>query len=149
MLVIGLKCVGIVTVCPGGETAVGTRVAALMGSSGRLIPGTYAERISVPVSNLLVIETTLPMDHSAVLPETYATAWSTVFSILDVKRGQIVLIIRGATSALGQAACHLTVNAGAIVNSTSHRRECFPQIQAMGVHAVKLEGLDLVPNFWS
>ncbi|CAF9935047.1 MAG: hypothetical protein ALECFALPRED_006224 [Alectoria fallacina] len=60
MLVIGLNCVGIVTVCPGGEFAVGTRVAALMGGLGRLIPGTYAEYISVLVSNLVVIETSLP-----------------------------------------------------------------------------------------
>ena len=145
MPVTGLECVGLVTACPGGEFAVGTKVAAIMGGLGRSIPGTYAEFTSVPVSNLLAIETSLPWDQWAAIPETYATAWSTVFGILDVKRGQ-TLLIRGATSAFGQAACHLAVNAGAIVTATSRRRERFPQIQAMGVHAVKLEGPDLVPE---
>lgn len=145
MPVTGLECVGLVTACPGGEFAVGTKVAAIMGGLGRSIPGTYAEYTSVPVSNLLAIETSLPWDQWAAMPETYATAWSTVFGILDVKRGQS-LLIRGATAALGQAACHLAVHAGAIVTATSRRRERFPQIQAMGVHAVRLEGPDLVPE---
>ncbi len=145
MPVTGLECVGIVTACPGGEFAVGTKVAAIMGGLGRSIPGTYAEYTSVPVSNLLAIETSLPWDHWAAIPETYATAWSTVFGILDVKRGQ-TLLIRGATSALGQAACHLAVNAGAIVTATSRRRERFPQIEAMGVHTAKLESPHLAPE---
>ena len=145
MPVSGIECVGLVTACPGGEFTVGTKVAAIMGGLGRVIPGTYAEYTSVPVSNLLAVETSLPWDHWAAIPETYATAWSTVFGILDVKRGQ-TLLIRGATSALGQAACHLAVNAGAIVTATSRRRERFPQIQAMGVHAARLENPDLVPE---
>lgn len=145
MPVTGLECVGLVTACPGGEFAVGTKVAAIMGGLGRSIPGTYAEYTSVPVSNLLAIETSLPWEQWAAMPETYATAWSTVFGILDVKRGQ-TLLIRGATAALGQAACHLAVHAGAIVTATSRRRERFPQIQAMGVHAAKIEGPDLIPE---
>lgn len=72
-------------------------------------------------------------------------AWSTVFGILELKRGQI-LLIRGATSALRQAACHLAVHTGAIVTATSRWRERFPQMQAMGVHAAKLEGPDSVPE---
>lgn len=108
--VTGLECVGSVTACPGGE------FAAIMGGRGQLIPGTYAEYTSVPVLSLLGIETSLPW---AAIPETNATAWSTVFGILELKRGQISLI-RGATSALRQAACHLAVHAGAIVTATSH-----------------------------
>ena len=145
MPVTGLEGVGLVTACPGGEFAIGTKVAAIMGGLGRSIPGTYAEYTSVPVSNLLAIETSLPWDQWAAMPETYATAWSTVFGILDVKRGQ-TLLIRGATSALGQAACHLAVNAGAIVTATSRRHERFPQILATGVRAAKVEGPDLVPE---
>ena len=145
MPVTGLEYVGLVTACPGGEFAVGTKVAAIMGGLGRSIPGSYAAYTSVPVSNLLAIETSLPWDQWAAIPETYVTAWSTVFGILDVKRGQ-TLLIRGATSTLGQAACHLAVNAGAIVTATTRRRERFPQVHAMGVHTVKLEGPDLVPE---
>ena len=145
MPVTGLECVGLVTACPGGEFAVGTKVAAIMGGLGRSIPGTYAAYTSVPVSNLLAVDTSLPWDQWAAIPETYATAWSTVFGILDVKRGQ-TLLVRGATSTIGQAACHLAVNAGAIVTATTRRRERFPQVEAMGVHTVKLESPDLIPE---
>lgn len=145
MPVTGLEFVDSVTACPGGEFAVETKVAAIMGGLGQLIPGTYAEHTSVPVSHLLGIETSLPWDQWAAVPETYATAWSTVFGILELKRGQ-KLLIRGATSALRQAACHLAVHAGAVVTATSRWRGRFPQMQAMGVHAAKLEGLDLVPE---
>src|SRR5262245_57591097 len=33
----GIECVGVVKSCPGGEFAVGTKVAALMGGLGRTI----------------------------------------------------------------------------------------------------------------
>ncbi|MGA7872434.1 MAG: hypothetical protein WCA22_16230 [Candidatus Binatus sp.] len=39
----GIECVGVVKSCPGGEFAVGTKVAALMGGLGRTINGSYAE----------------------------------------------------------------------------------------------------------
>ena len=35
----GIECVGLVKSCPGGEFAVGTKVAALMGGMGRTING--------------------------------------------------------------------------------------------------------------
>src|SRR5262245_63199573 len=37
----GIECVGVVESCPGGEFAVGTKVAALMGGLGRTINGSY------------------------------------------------------------------------------------------------------------
>src|SRR5262245_64879518 len=44
----GIECVGIVKSCPGGEFAVGTKVAALMGGLGRTINGSYAEYPRAP-----------------------------------------------------------------------------------------------------
>jgi len=60
MPITGLECVGTVTACPGGDFGLGTKVTATMGGLGRLIEGTYAEYTSVPVTNLLAIETSLP-----------------------------------------------------------------------------------------
>jgi NADPH:quinone reductase len=60
-----------------------------------------------------------------------------------VHRGQ-TLLIRGATSSLGQAAVNLAVNAGVLVTATTRRRERFPQLQAMGVSSVEVEQPDLV-----
>src|SRR5271166_2691360 len=107
----GIECVGVEESCPGGEFAVGTKVAALMGGLGRTINGSYAEYTRAPVTNVATIESDLPWEDLAAIPESYATAWTCLFRNLEITRGQ-TLIIRGATSSLGQAALNMAVNAG-------------------------------------
>jgi NADPH:quinone reductase-like Zn-dependent oxidoreductase len=50
----GIECVGLVKSCPGGEFAVGTKVAAFMGGLGRTINGSYAEYTCPPATNPLL-----------------------------------------------------------------------------------------------
>src|SRR5262249_50935347 len=102
----GIECVGIVKSCPGGEFAVGTKVAALMGGLGRTINGSYAEYTRAPVTNVASIESSLSWADLAAIPETYATAWTCLFRNLEIASGQ-TLVIRGATSSFGQAALHM------------------------------------------
>ena len=97
----GLEAVGTVDSDPSGILATGSKVAAIMGGMGRNIPGSYGEYVSVPASNVVPLETSLPWEQLAALPEVYATALSCVFTILDVQRGE-TLLIRGATSTIGQ-----------------------------------------------
>ena len=52
----GIERVGLVKSCRGGEFAVGTKVAGLMGGLGRTINGSYAEYTLVPVTNVAGIE---------------------------------------------------------------------------------------------
>src|ERR1700736_4022514 len=99
----GIECVGLVDSCPDGEFPVGAKVAALMGGLGRTINGSYAEYTRVRAANVTLIESDLPWSQLAVLPETYATSWTCLFRNLKLTAGQ-TLVIRGATSALGQAA---------------------------------------------
>jgi NADPH:quinone reductase-like Zn-dependent oxidoreductase len=143
MPVTGIECVGIVSDCPDGQFPVGSKVAAVMGGMGRNIPGSYAEYTRVPASNVVQIESTLPWEALAALPETYVCAWTCLFGILKVCRGQTVLI-RGATSSLGQAAVNLAVNAGAMVTATTRKSERFPQLRAMGASSVEIERPDMV-----
>lgn len=143
MPVTGIECVGIVSDCPDGQFPVGSKVAAIMGGMGRNIPGSYAEYTRVPASNVIQIESSLPWEELAALPETYVCAWSCLFGILNVRRGQTVLI-RGATSSLGQAAVKLAVNAGAIVTATTRKSERFPQLLALGASSVEVERPDMV-----
>ncbi|MBT2792763.1 zinc-binding alcohol dehydrogenase family protein [Paraburkholderia strydomiana] len=138
----GIECVGIVKSCPGGEFHVGAKVAALMGGLGRTINGSYAEFTRAPASNVALIESDLPWAELAAIPESYATAWTTLFRNLEIKEGQTV-VIRGATSSLGQAAVNLAVNAGAKVIATTRSRERFAKLEGMGVSRVELEGPDL------
>lgn len=138
----GIECVGLVEAAPGGEFAVGQKVAALMGGMGRSINGSYAEYTRVPVSNVLPIQTELPWEELAAIPESYATAWTCLHENLGISGGD-TLVIRGATSALGQAALNLAVEAGARVIATTRNRERMAQLQAMGAERVELEGPEL------
>ncbi|MEV6025303.1 zinc-binding alcohol dehydrogenase family protein [Streptomyces sp. NPDC052036] len=138
----GIECVGLVKSCPGGEFPVGAKVAALMGGLGRTINGSYAEYTRVPVSNVAIIESDLPWADLAAIPETYATAWTCLFRNLEVTPGQ-TLVIRGASSAFGQAAIKLAVNVGARVIGTTRKRERFPLLAELGVARAELEVPDL------
>ena len=140
--VIGIECVGLVKACPGGEFAIGAKVAALMGGLGRTINGSYAEYTRAPVSNVALIESDLPRAELAVIPETYATAWTCLFRNLEIARGQ-TLVIRGATSSFGQAAINMAVNAGARIIATTRSRERFAKLEALGAARVEVEGPDL------
>src|SRR5215472_15197315 len=71
----GIECVGVVKACLDKEFAVGQKVAAFMGGMGRTINGSYAEYTCVPVSNVVGIESELPWDELAAIPESYSTAW--------------------------------------------------------------------------
>ena len=142
----GLECVGIVEACPGGEFPIGATAVGVMGGLGRNRPGGYAEYVCVPASNVATVETSLPWEQLAALPEVYCTAWSCLFTILDLKKGE-TLLIRGATSTIGQAALHLAVDAGAVVTATTRQQGRFDWLQSMGAGAVKLEGPGLAEQF--
>jgi NADPH:quinone reductase len=138
----GIECVGVVESCPGGEFAVGTKVAALMGGLGRTINGSYAEYTRAPVTNVASIESDLPWADLAAIPESYATAWTCLFRNLEITPGQ-TLVIRGATSSFGQAAVNMAANAGAKVIATTRNRDRFPTLVALGASRAEVEGPDL------
>jgi len=138
----GIECVGVVKSCPGGEFAPGTKVAALMGGLGRVINGSYAEYTRAPVSNIAAIESELSWAELAAIPETYATAWTCLFRNLEIAKGQ-TLVIRGATSSLGQAALNMAVNAGVKTIATSRNRDRFAMLELLGASRVEVEGPDL------
>jgi NADPH:quinone reductase len=138
----GIECVGVVKSCPGGEFAVGAKVAALMGGLGRTINGSYAEYTRAPVTNVASIESDLPWEELAAIPESYATAWTCLFRNLELVKGQ-TLVIRGGMSSFGQAALNLSVNAGAEVIATTRKGDSVKKLQSLGAKRVEVEGPDL------
>jgi NADPH:quinone reductase-like Zn-dependent oxidoreductase len=113
-----------------------------MGGLGRTINGSYAEYTRAPASNVAIIESDLPWAELAAIPETYATAWTCLFRNLDIIPGQ-TLVIRGATSAFGQAAIKLAPNARTHVIGTSRDRDRFALLENLGAERAELEGPDL------
>ena len=108
----GIECAGLVKADPDGRLAAGQKVVAFMGGMGRSINGSYAALTSVPAGNVLPVKTELAWDALAAIPESYATAWAALYGNLDLKAGQTI-VIRGATSALGQAAVNIAAHADA------------------------------------
>src|SRR6185437_9124419 len=99
----GIECAGTVAADPAGRLAAGTPVVAILGGMGRTRNGSYAELVTVPAANVVPVRTGLAWTDLVALPEVYATAWAGLHQNLGLRPGQTVLV-RGATSALGQAA---------------------------------------------
>ena len=138
----GIECVGVVRADPDGSLPVGQKVVALMGGMGRTINGSYAEFTCVPATNVVPIHSDLPWEELAAIPESYATAWMCLHGNLDLKAGQ-TLLIRGATSALGQAALNIAADAGARVIATTRNCDRFAKLAELGAERALREGADL------
>jgi len=102
-----------------------------MGGMGRTIRGSYAQYTNVPATNVVPIETDLPWPDLAAVPESYATAWTCLYGNLQLSAGT-TLVIRGATSALGQAALNIAARADVRVIATTRNRDRFSKLEALG-----------------
>jgi NADPH:quinone reductase len=138
----GIECVGIVKNDPTDRFAAGQKVMAIVGGMGRSINGSYAELVAVPSSNVAAITSDLSWEALAAIPESYATAWSAITGILEVARGQTVLV-RGATSALGQAAINIASHAGAHVIATTRNVAQAGLLETLGAKEILLDASDL------
>jgi len=140
--VTGIECVGEVEKDPSGTLPKGLRVATITGGLGRFRNGSYAEFVSALAGNVYPLETSLPWADLAAIPESYATAWSCLFDCLRLERGDTILV-RGATSALGQAALNVAVHAGATVVSTTRNARRKESLLSLGASHVLIEKPDL------
>lgn len=138
----GIECVGIVKHDPEGRFHAGQTVLAMVGGMGRSINGSYAELVSVPATNVVAVATDLAWEDLAAIPESYATAWTSVVGILQVAHGQ-ALVVRGATSALGQAAVNVAAHLGNEVIATTRNSSRKAFLQGIGAKQVLLESSDL------
>ncbi|HEY2618058.1 MAG TPA: zinc-binding dehydrogenase [Acetobacteraceae bacterium] len=138
----GIECVGLVTADPDRRFAVGQKVMALVGGMGRGINGSYAEYVRVPGSNVVAVETALAWEQLAAIPESYATAWTGLIGILALAGDQTVAI-RGATSALGQAAVNIATHSGARVIATTRSASRATMLESLGASEVLLESSEL------
>jgi NADPH:quinone reductase len=138
----GIECVGLVSADLGGRFGKGQKVAALMGGMGRTMNGSYAEYTRVPATNVVPIESELAWKELGAIPESYATAWTCLHKNLALIDDQ-VLLIRGATSALGQAALNIAAQAGAHVIATTRNPDRLSTLKGLGAKDVVLEDPEL------
>ena len=116
----GIECVGEIADPSDSGLAVGQKVIALMGGMGRSFNGSYAEYALLPRRILFPIESDLAWEALGAVPETYFTAWGSLFECLHLTEND-TLLIRGATCALGYAAMQIAKALGCKVIATTHR----------------------------
>ncbi len=118
----GIECVGEIEDPGDSGFAAGQKVAALMGGMGRSFNGSYAEYALLPAKNVFPLESDLPWEVLGSVPETWFTAWGSLFECLRLTADD-TLLIRGATCALGYAALQIARALGCRVIASTHRRE--------------------------
>ena len=121
----GIECVGEIADPSDSGWKVGQKVVALMGGMGRSFNGSYAEYALLPVHHVFPVDTDLPWDALAAVPETWFTAWGSLFECLQLK-SEDTLLIRGATCALGYATIPIARALGCRVIATTHREAKMP-----------------------
>jgi len=121
----GIECVGEIADPSDSGWKVGQKVVALMGGMGRSFNGSYAEYALLPVHHVFPVDTDLPWDALAAVPETWFTAWGSLFECLRLKP-EDTLLIRGATCALGYATIQIARALGCRVIATTHREAKMP-----------------------
>ena len=119
-IVPGIECVGEIADPSDSGLAAGQKVVALMGGMGRSFNGSYAEYALLPLHHVFPVESDLSWEEMGAIPETYFTAWGSLFQCLRTTEKD-KLLIRGATCALGYASIQLAKALGCTVVGTTHR----------------------------
>jgi NADPH:quinone reductase-like Zn-dependent oxidoreductase len=143
--VLGIECVGIVENDQSGNFEPGAAVIALVGGLARERNGSYAELVTVPATNVVAVASGLSWADLAAIPEVYATAWTALHTNLAVESGHTVLV-RGATSSVGQAAVNLAVDAGATVLATTRAAGHAGRLSELGAAEVLIDDGRLAPQ---
>ncbi len=121
----GIECVGEIVDPSDSGFVVGQKVVALMGGMGRSFNGSYAEYALLPTHHVFEADTALSWEQMAAVPETWFTAWGSLFECLQLK-AEDTLLVRGATCALGYAVIQIAKALGCKVIATTHRENKLP-----------------------
>jgi putative PIG3 family NAD(P)H quinone oxidoreductase len=135
----GLECSGVISATGPGVTewAVGQEVCALLAGGG------YAERVAVPVGQLLPVPDGVRLVDAAALPEVACTVWSNVVSLAGLAEGE-TLLVHGGGSGIGTFAVQLGVALGATVVVTA-RASKHERLRELGAaHTIDYREQDFV-----
>jgi putative PIG3 family NAD(P)H quinone oxidoreductase len=127
----GLECSGRITSLGEGVEAwaVGDEVAVLLSGGG------YAERVAVPVGQLLPVPAGVDLVHAAALPEVTCTVWSNVFMLAGLRPGE-TLLVHGGSSGIGTMAIQLGRAMGARVAVTAGSADKLERCRELGAEVL-------------
>lgn len=146
----GIECVGIIENPSDSNFQKGQKVISLMGGMGRSFNGSYCQYALLPAHHVFSVESSLTWEQLAAIPETFFTAWGSLFECLQLKQTD-KLLVRGATCALGYAAIQIAKAVGCKVVATTHKESKLKyinnadeQILDEGILTGKIKGITKV-----
>jgi putative PIG3 family NAD(P)H quinone oxidoreductase len=123
----GLECAGEIEAL-GPETfghREGDRVMALLAGGG------HAEKVAVPIGQLMPIPAAMSFEEAAAVPEAALTSWTNLVAEAGLKRGESVLIT-AAVSGVGTFAVQLARELGARVFVAGRDLERLERLRPLG-----------------
>jgi len=135
---LGIECAGEIADGSDSSFKKGQKVVALMGGMGRSFDGSYAEYTLVPAKNAFTADTDLDWTELGAIPETYFTAYGSLFNSLQLS-AEDILLIRGGTSATGLAAIQLAKSIGATVLASTRKENKRDLLIARGADNVLID----------
>lgn len=133
--VLGIEATGVVEEAPGGEFNKGDTVLTAMGGMGRAFDGGYAEYTCVPAGQVQRVKTSLGWDVLGALPEMLQTVNGALFTSLQLKPGE-TLLVRGGSSSVGMTAAAIAKTHGVTVFSTTRKADREPLLKKYGAAEV-------------
>ncbi|UUU41107.1 NAD(P)H-quinone oxidoreductase [Streptomyces sp. NBC_00162] len=123
----GLECSGRISAMGPGVSgwSVGDEVCALLAGGG------YAQKVAVPMGQLLPVPAGVDLVTAAALPEVVATVWSNVFMVAGLCPGE-TLLVHGGASGIGTMAIQLAKAVGATVAVTAGGPEKLARCKELG-----------------
>lgn len=134
----GIECVGIIEDSSDSHFQKGDRVIALMGGMGRSFDGGYQEYALLPTKNVFYAKTKLNWVDLGAIPETFFTAYGSLFESLNLESNDS-LLVRGGTSATGIAAIQLAKSIGCKVIATTRKKEKIDFLKEIGADFVIID----------
>jgi putative PIG3 family NAD(P)H quinone oxidoreductase len=125
--VLGMECSGRISAVGEGveDTEVGDEVCALLSAGG------YAEKVSVPVGQVMPVPAGVDLVTAAALPEVACTVWSNVFMIAGLQRDE-TLLVHGGAGGIGTMAIQLAHALGSRVFATAGSPEKQKLCESLG-----------------
>ena len=99
--ILGIECVGQVAKTTREDLEVDQKVVSIMGEMGRAFDGSYAEYVLLPNEQVYPVNTSLSWEELATVPETYYTAFGSMFN-LQIKETDDIFV-RAGSSGVGIA----------------------------------------------
>ena len=139
--ILGIEAAGTVESAPGAENRFkkGDIVATAMGGMGRNYDGGYAEYVVVPATQVQAVNVPgLSWEQLGSLPELMQTTWGSLYSSLQLRKSDH-LLIRGGTTGIGLAAAALAKGQCEFIGATTRNESRTQSLLDNGADEVYIE----------